>query len=131
MALAPSRACFRFYAELNDRLPPSDRYRSLEKEFFVPASVKDIIESIGVPHTEVELVVVNGESSDFVRLVQNGDRVAAYPMFESIDITPELRIRPHALREPKFVLDVHLGKLGGYLRMLGFDAVYDNRAGDP
>ena len=131
MALAPSRACFRFYAELNDRLPPSDRYRSLEKEFFVPASVKDIIESIGVPHTEVELVVVNGESSDFVRLVQNGDRVAAYPMLESIDITPELRIRPHALREPKFVLDVHLGKLGGYLRMLGFDAVYDNRAGDP
>jgi len=131
MALAPSRACFRFYAELNDRLPPSDRYRSLEKEFFVPASVKDIIESIGVPHTEVELVVVNGESSDFVRLVQNGDRVAAYPMFESIDITPELRIRPHALREPKFVLDVHLGKLGGYMRMLGFDAVYDNRAGDP
>lgn len=131
MAPASACACFRFYAELNDRLPPSDRYRSLEKEFFVPASVKDIIESIGVPHTEVELVVVNGESSDFVRLVQNGDRVAAYPMFESIDITPELRIRPHALREPKFVLDVHLGKLGGYLRMLGFDAVYDNRAGDP
>ena len=73
MALAPARACFRFYAELNDHLPPSDRYRSLEKEFFVPASVKDMIESIGVPHTEVELVVVNGESSDFVRLVQNGE----------------------------------------------------------
>jgi hypothetical protein len=64
MALAPARACFRFYAELNDHLPPGERYRTLEKEFFVPASVKDMIESIGVPHTEVELVVVNGESSD-------------------------------------------------------------------
>jgi uncharacterized protein with PIN domain len=131
MALAPARACFRFYAELNDHLPPGERYRTLEKEFFVPASVKDMIESIGVPHTEVELIVVNGESSDFVRLVRNGDRVAVYPMFESIDITPELRLWPHALREPKFVLDVHLGKLAGYLRMLGFDAVYDNRASDP
>ena len=131
MALAPARACFRFYAELNDHLPPGERYRTLEKEFFVPASVKDMIESFGVPHTEVELVVVNGESSDFACLIRDGDRVAVYPMFESIDITPELRLRPHALRDPKFVLDVHLGKLAGYLRMLGFDAVYDNRASDP
>ena len=110
---------------------PGERYRTLEKEFFVPASVKDMIESFGVPHTEVELVVVNGESSDFACLIRDGDRVAVYPMFESIDITPELRLRPHALRDPKFVLDVHLGKLAGYLRMLGFDAVYDNRASDP
>ena len=131
MALVPARAYFRFYAELNDHLAPNERYRTLEKEFFVPASVKDMIESIGVPHTEVELVVVNGESSDFARLVRNRDRVAAYPMFESIDISPELRLRPHTLREPKFVLDVHLGKLAGYLRMLGFDAVYDKRASDP
>jgi hypothetical protein len=43
MALAPARACFRFYAELNDHLPPGERYRTLEKEFFVPASVKDMI----------------------------------------------------------------------------------------
>jgi hypothetical protein len=60
----------------------------------------------GVPHTEVDLVMVNGESSDFLRLVQDGDRVAVYPMFESIDITPELRLRSHALREPKFVAEV-------------------------
>ena len=128
--LPPSRASFRFYAELNEHLPPGERYCTFEKEFFVPAPVKDLIESAGVPHTEVELILVNGESSDFSRLIRDGDRVAVYPMFESLDITPELRLRERALRQPKFVLDVHLGKLAGYLRMLGFDALYDNRASD-
>ena len=86
----------RFYAELNDHLAPHRQYQTLEKEFFVPASVKDVIESFGVPHTEVELVLVNGESSGFSRPVRDGDRVAVYPVFESLDITPELRVRPQA-----------------------------------
>jgi uncharacterized protein with PIN domain len=130
MLPGPARACFRFYAELNDHLPPNRQYRLLEREFYAPSSVKDMIEGFGVPHTEVELVLVNGESSNFSRLVRNGDRVAVYPMFESIDITPVLRLRPQPLREPKFALDVHLGRLTGYLRMLGFDAAYRNFAGD-
>jgi uncharacterized protein len=92
--------------------------------------VKDMIESFGVPHPEVDLVLINGESSDFSRLVRNGDRVAVYPVFESLDITPELRLRPQTLRDPKFVLDVHLGRLASYLRMLGFDSVYDNGVND-
>ena len=130
MPLIPARASFRFYAELNDHLMRDQQYRTVERDFIVPASVKDMIESFGVPHTEVDLVIVNGESSDFGRLIQNGDRVAVYPVFESLDITPELRLRPEALREPRFVLDVHLGRLAAYLRMLGFDAVYHNRASD-
>jgi uncharacterized protein len=130
MAPAPARASFRFYAELNDHLAPDERFRTIEREFFVPASVKDMIESFGVPHTEVELILINGESSDFARLVRDADHVAVYPVFESLDITPELRIRRHALREPKFVLDVHLGRLAAYLRMLGLDAEYHNSAGD-
>lgn len=130
MVPAPACACFRFYAELNDHLPPGQQYWMVEKQFFVPASVKDMIESFGVPHTEADLVLVNGESSDFSRLVRNGDHVAIYPVFESIDITPVLRLRPQPLREPKFVLDVHLGRLAGYLRMLGFDTVYANRTSD-
>jgi len=127
---APSRATFRFYAELNDHLPPNQRYRPIDCEFFVPSSVKSMIEGLGVPHTEVDLVLVNGESSDFARLVYNGDRVAVYPMFEALDIKPVLRLRPRPLRQPKFVLDVHLGKLAGYLRMLGFDTVYRTDTAD-
>lgn len=126
MISAPARAYFRFYAELNDHLPAGQQFCTIEKEFFTPAAVKDIIEGFGIPHTEVELVIINGESADFCQLVQDGDRVAVYPVFESLDITPELRIRREPLREPRFVLDVHLGRLAAYLRMLGFDAAYDN-----
>ena len=83
-----------------------------------------MIESSGVPHTEVDLIVANGQSVDFSYLVQNGDRIAVYPTFESFDVAPEQRLRPTPLRDPKFVVDVHLGKLAAYLRMLGFDATY-------
>jgi uncharacterized protein with PIN domain len=131
MAPASSRASFRFYAELNDHLAPEQRHHDLEKTFFVPASLKDGIESFGVPHTEVDLVLVNGESSGFSRLIQDGDRVAVYPVFEGLDITPQVRLRPLPLREPRFVLDVHLGRLAAYLRMLGLDAAYRNCAADP
>jgi len=126
-----ARACIRFYAELNDHLLPSDRYREVEKTFFVSPTVKDAIESFGVPHSEVELIVINGESVGFGQLLHDGDRVAVYPVFESVDVTPELRVRERPLRDLKFVLDVHLGKLAGYLRMLGFDVVYRNDASDP
>jgi len=121
---SPHRACFRFYAELNDHLPPERQYKTLEKSFFLPSAVKDMIESFGVPHTEVDLIVANGQSVGFSYLVQNGDRIAVYPMFESLDVTSEQRLRPSPLRNPKFVLDLHLGKLAAYLRMLGFDAEY-------
>jgi uncharacterized protein with PIN domain len=123
---APARAYFRFYAELNDHLPPDQKHKTQEKSFFVPSTVKDMIESFGIPHTEVELIIVNGEAANFSRVVHGGDHVSVYPMFESLDLTPELRVRPEPLRESKFVLDVHLGKLAAYLRMLGFDALYQS-----
>jgi uncharacterized protein len=127
----PARAYFRFYAELNDHLPQDQRYQTLEKSFLVPGTVKDMIESFGVPHSEVELILANGESVEFSYSMRDGDRISVYPMFESVDITPALRVRPAPLRESKFVLDVHLGKLAAYLRMLGFDALYQSCFTDP
>jgi hypothetical protein len=119
-------ACFRFYAELNDFLPPPRRFVAFRESFEVSGSVKDMIESLGVPHTEVDLILANGESVDFSYLVRDGDRISVYPVFESIDITPLLRVRPRPLRQTRFVLDIHLGRLANYLRMLGFDALYRN-----
>src|SRR3989338_9144205 len=115
-----SRAHFRFYEELNDFLPPERRKTTFTREFRNRASVKDMIEALGVPHTEVDLILVNGASVDFSYLVQDGDRISVYPMFESFDIRPLVHLRPRPLREPKFVLDTHLGKLAVYLRLLGF-----------
>ena len=120
------QAHFRFYAELNDFLPPERRLAPFPHNFIDAASVKDMIESLGVPHTEVELILVNGEPVDFSYIVQDADRVSVYPVFESFDITPLLRVRPRPLRESRFVLDAHLGRLAGYLRMVGFDTLYRN-----
>lgn len=124
------RAHFRFYAELNDFLPPARRGVAFPHEFHVGPSVKDVIESLGVPHTEIDLILADGESVDFAWILRDGARVSVYPVFESIDIAPVLRVRPAPLREVRFVLDVHLGRLARYLRMLGFDARWRNDAPD-
>ena len=73
--------------------------------------LKHIIESIGVPHTEIDLILMNGQSIDFCYRLQNDDDVSVYPVFGSIDISPVTHLRPTPFREVKFVLDVHLGKL--------------------
>jgi uncharacterized protein len=121
-----AQARFRFYAELNDFLPPERRFTEFPYEFLDIATVKDRIESFGVPHTEVDLILVNGEPADFARRVKDGDRVSVYPVFEALDIAPLARLRPAPLRDPRFVIDTHLGRLAAYLRMLGFDALYRN-----
>lgn len=119
-------AAFRFYAELNDFLPAARQFTEFTHPFLDIATVKDFIESFGVPHTEVDLVLVNGEPVEFSYRVKDGDRVSVYPMFESFDIAPVSRVRPEPLRTPRFILDTHLGRLAAFLRMLGFDCLYRN-----
>ena len=119
-------ATLRFYEELNDFLPAELRKRDVAVPVDRSRSVKDAIESMGVPHTEVDLIVVDGKSVDFGHLLRGGERVAVYPMFEALDITPVLRLRPRPLRDPRFVADVHLGKLARHLRMAGFDTQWAN-----
>ena len=123
-------ATFRFHEALNDFLAPARRKR----EFAVPcaraATTKHMIEALGVPHTEVELILVNGEAAGFGRLIEDGDRVAVYPRFAAPDVAPLLRVRASPLRETRFVADAHLGGLARMLRMLGFDTLYDNRFHD-
>jgi len=123
-------ATFRFYEELNDFLAPGRRGREFACRCPHAATVKHMIEALDVPHTEVELVLVNGESVGFDRLLQDGDRVSVYPMFEALDITPLLRVRERPLRTIRFIADAHLGGLAHRLRLLGFDTLYDNHFDD-
>lgn len=121
---------FRFYEELNDFLAPARRYRDFELPCTDGASLKHVIEAVGVPHTEIELILINGVSVGFAARLQPGDRVAVYPKFESLDIGPLLRLRPQPLRITRFVADAHLGGLARLLRMAGFDTLYDNHFDD-
>ena len=116
----------RFYEELNFFL-----HRDKRKKLFVEyckegTTVKALIEICGVPHTEVDLVLINGESRSFSYQLKENDRISVYPVFESFDISDVSRVRPAPLRVIKFILDVHLGKLAKRLRLLGFDTLYSN-----
>ena len=123
-------ATFRFYEELNDFLAPERRGHEFPCGCARAATAKHMIEALGVPHTEVELLLVNGESVGFGRLLRDGDRVAVFPKFEALDVTPLLRVREQALRVTRFVADAHLGGLAHLLRMTGFDTLYDNHFRD-
>jgi hypothetical protein len=121
---------FRFYEELNDFLPPEKRKLQFEHTFIDRTSVKDMIESLGAPHSEIDLILVNGKSVNFSHIVNDKDEISVYPVFESLDISEVQHLRPGPLREPKFIPDVHLGKLARYLRMAGFDVLYKNNFTD-
>src|SRR6516164_2368377 len=99
------RADVRFYAELNDFLPLWRRKRPTTCYFDMSGSVKDMIEALGVPHTEVDLILANDES---------------------VDISSLVRLRPVPLREVRFIADAHLGRLAAYLRIVGFDTLYQD-----
>lgn len=116
----------RFYEELNYFVTQEKRKIASQYSCQEGTTVKALIEDLGVPHTEVDLVLVNSQSVDFGYKLANGDMVSVYPVFESFDISPVSRVRPQALRNTRFILDVHLGRLAVKLRMLGFDTSYSN-----
>lgn len=120
----------RVYGPLNDFLPAHRRQVACGHIVDGHPSVKDVIESLGVPHPEIDLIVVNGASVPFEHTVRNGDRIAVYPQFASLDIRMLSCVQPPPLKTICFVADVHLGKLARYLRLLGIDTVYRADADD-
>lgn len=122
---------FRFYAELNELLPEEKRRVTFSQPFNDRVTVKHLIESLGVPHGEVDLILVDGRPVDFGHIVGEDERISVYPVFETLDVGPVARLRPRPLRETRFVLDTHLGQLASYLRLLGFDTLYRNDYDDP
>jgi uncharacterized protein with PIN domain len=100
--------------------------KKFEYSFQGRNSIKDMIESIGIPHTEVDMILVNGSPVDFNYIVRDKDEISVYPVFESFDISDIQHLRSKPLRNPKFIADVQLGSLAKYMRMLGLDTAYQN-----
>lgn len=109
-----STAYFYLHAEMNCFLPRDKRNVTITLSFKGDQSLKHLVESLGVPHTEVGLILVNGQARDLNEITHNGDRIEVRPA------------APGCLIEPRFLLDNHLGRLAAYLRMLGFDCLYNN-----
>jgi uncharacterized protein with PIN domain len=113
-----STAYFYFTETLKDFLPRPLRNGRITVTFKGRQSLKHLIESLGVPHTEVGELLVNAEVRELEYITQDGDQ---------IEVRTEARHQPVDLR---FVLDGHLGRLAAYLRMLGFDCLYNRHLDD-
>jgi uncharacterized protein with PIN domain/sulfur carrier protein ThiS len=113
----------RIYGPLNDFLPTSERQVGFAVRFAGPRSVKDLVEGLGVPHPEIDLLLVNGQSVSFDHMVADMDRIAVFPRFASLDIADVTRVRACRLATVRFVVDGHLAKLARRLRLVGLDAV--------
>jgi uncharacterized protein len=116
---------FRFYAYLNYFFPDKDGWVH-QHECYNRQSIKDRIEAMGIPHTEVFLILCNGKPVGFDYLVQEGDFFSVYPYFHSLELPAETGLRVPYKGKPKFILDSHLGKLARYLRRFNFDSAYQN-----
>lgn len=116
---ARSRSGFRFHGRIERFLAPSHRGHGFGYAFDGTPAVKDPIEALGVPHTEVGRLLIDGEPASFERKLHGGERIEVF----EVTVAP-----PH--RPRRFVADVHLGRLAGYLRLLGIDTRYRNDAGD-
>ena len=114
---------FRFYAQLNDFLPIPHRGRRFTHALAARSSVKDAFEALGVPHPEVDVILINGAAEEFSYRLQHGDDVALYPAFRAIDISGVRRAASDVCGAISFVVDVHLNRLASLLRLCGFDAL--------
>lgn len=123
-------SCFRFYEELNDHLPAKWKKQKFTYKFKGHPSIKNTIQAIGVPHSEIDLILVNGESVDFDYQLAGEEDISVFPDFETIDIYPIIKLRPQPLRLTRFIIDVNLGKLAQKLRLLGFDTLFRNNFED-
>jgi uncharacterized protein with PIN domain len=119
-------ATFRFHGDLDDFLAPDRRGREICSPCAQRATTKHMIEALGVPHTEVARVFVNGEPAGAERLLCDGDQVDVHPDAGAGEPMTGWGAHPPADRPPAFVADAHLGALARRLRMAGFDTLYDN-----
>ncbi len=118
MAVVRITVELRFYAELADFLPRALRGCGFAHAVAMHETVKHIIEALGVPHTEVDVLLVNGETAGMDGRLEPNDRVAVFPTLR--------RLAPPRGVAPRFAADAHLGRLARYLRFSGFDTLWDN-----
>jgi uncharacterized protein with PIN domain/sulfur carrier protein ThiS len=111
-------ARFRFADALSMFLRPELRGAVFAYECARAANLKNAIEALGVPHTEVGVVLVNGNPATLQRTVREGDEV---------EVLAYAQVQDSA---PLFLADAHLGALARFLRMLGFDTVHDQALAD-
>ena len=113
-----STAHFRFHGPLGAFLPREQRDREFAYPCARAATLKNAVEALGAPHTEVGRLQVNGSPATLDRIVREGDRIEVFPWPGAAELLPGV--------ERRFVADAHLGGLARFMRMLGFDTLHRN-----
>jgi uncharacterized protein with PIN domain len=121
---------FKFHAGLNFFLPPEEQNQPVQVTLSNHPAVKDTIESLGIPHPEVDVIVIDGACVDFDFQLQDKQHVEVFPYNREPDVEPLIHLQPPLPENPRFILDTHLGKLAAYLRMIGYDSLYENDYSD-
>ncbi len=120
-----------FHGELNGLLPASyQNCPGILADTRRRASIKDIVESFGVPHTEVGTILHQGQELPFAYIPEASEIIHIQPHQPPVDISSQTLLQPTVLEAHKFVVDVNVGKLARLLRMLGFDTAYQSKWSD-
>lgn len=85
------------------------------------ASVKDIIESCGIPHTEVGYMGMNGKEVDFSHIPRSPGRLTVRSIPTPFDVERPSFLRPEPLSALRFIADANVIRLGQLMLILGFD----------
>ncbi len=107
-------------------LPARHRRLEIRYSFEGRPSIKHVLESFGVPHTEIGEIQIRENLAEMGHIIEDGE---VYHIFPVRNAAHEDRTELPAIA-PRFIIDTHLGKLATYLRLFGFDTLYDNQATD-
>lgn len=123
-------AIVRFLGELRSMVAGCDADGLLRYPVTRRASIKDVIEALGVPHTEIERIVVLGRERGFTLPVEPGQAITVHPADPPLDVTRPTVLRPDPLARLTFAADANVGRLATLLRLLGYDTTYAPQADD-
>jgi uncharacterized protein len=118
---------FRFFGDLPEFVRP--KRGEVQRTLREKTSVKDAIEACGVPHPEVDLILINGAPAGFGFQIEEAATIEVHPVTAPERLFPEVRLQRR--NRERFLADGHLGKLARDLRLLGIDVAYDKTATDP
>jgi uncharacterized protein with PIN domain/sulfur carrier protein ThiS len=123
--ISMKRAHVRLYEELNDYLPDGKRKQSFALRFEGEMTAAELLQAVGIPESEIDLILCNGTSVGVTHRLRDEDRVSIFPVFEALDLYEIGKVRAEPLRRPAFVAGPGLRRLAAYMRMLGFDTRFD------
>jgi uncharacterized protein with PIN domain/sulfur carrier protein ThiS len=124
----PFKVRLRFHGDLSVFLGSKAGDAVIERRLAEKTSIKDVIESCGVPHPEVDLILVDEQIVGFDHTLANDAKVEVFPVENRSTDRTEKRLQTVGIA--RFVADGHLGGLTRNLRLLGVDVAYRQDADD-